>query len=776
MKGRGRIGRLLVGMLLILAVCRSMSATNLLPKGAESQTMSAMGQTKGAESQTMGATNLLPNGSFEDYSCSVFGCSLPDWSLPLGSGVINGDDKIDGEVSLQISATSIHATLDNEVRLSDDNYTPGTSFVITMYYQILSLPDKERLSLDCYWEPEPGGDADEMKAHDADSLQRVLADSVPDGWKKVEVSTTKPTGSAKLRVRIVIPKKGKVLLDAFSVTEEKHAPQGDPYIHVSPLKLSAVTTTIGNTVNFATVHIEQGNLTGPTTFELSGYNADQFQLSALSLPADQSSIDLIVTYAPTQAGTHTALLNIDNLKHTTLFRAINLQGTCTDPSIEPSIEVNPKELLHFEAVEGKEMRDTFQVISTNCTDYVYLRVEHIKGAAFTIDGTMVGKNATSNIVVRFAPKEPGEYESVVTVYSAGMTSQTVSLKGIGIKRDEGHIDWKTRFEWDESKPLKLLNETFDQVAHNQTIVLDGWQNVAAVDQRPWWGFDESVTSPKRGTGKYAKATAYQYGKDSTGTWEMFLVTPALDYKNAEGKIFAFSVMGEYLPDDEPETALEVYYVDATGEKAYFQDMTESFVFPTTSVDNGVWVTYFLNLAPYEETVADVFHIAFRYIGPNGGAGAVTYYIDDVSWGRADLPEIRFKPTYLVDSTSYVGEEKVLGEIEVEGRNLTNEIMLGVAGPNYNRFNLSTGTLPVDGGKFYVSFLGQESGVHEAYIVLSSKGAAEVYIPMSVLCHDPMGIEAVMGEGLQVTGKKILNGHLYILKNGKIFTIMGSLVK
>ena len=38
-------------------------------------------------------------------------------------------------------------------------------------------------------------------------------------------------------------------------------------------------------------------------------------------------------------------------------------------------------------------------------------------------------------------------------------------------------------------------------------------------------------------------------------------------------------------------------------------------------------------------MADVFHMGFRYIGPNGADGAVTYYIDNVSWGRTDLQGI-----------------------------------------------------------------------------------------------------------------------------------------
>jgi hypothetical protein len=256
---------------------------------------------------------------------------------------------------------------------------------------------------------------------------------------------------------------------------------------------------------------------------------------------------------------------------------------------------------------------------------------------------------------------------------------------------------------------------------------------------------------------------------------MFLVTPALDYKNAEGKIFTFSVMGEYMPDEDNPAGLEIYYVDATGGKAVFQSLTESFVFPSTSVDNNVWVTYFLNLRPYAETMADVFHIAFRYIGPNGGEGAVTYYIDDVSWGRTDLPEILVNTTSIIDSTSYVNQEKILAEIDVVGKNLTNDIRLGLAGPNYNRFNLSAGHLSKDGGKFSVSFLGEEAGVHEAYIVLTSKGAAEVYIPMAVLCHKAMGIEAVEPTDIHLQ-KELRNGQVIILRGDNQYTILGTKIK
>lgn len=724
--------------------------------------------------QIVAGLNLLTNSSFEEHTCSSLGCSFDYWSMPLGCGILNADDKIDGDVSLQFGPMSIISILDNAVSLPDYYYAPDTEFKITICFKILTITGGSSLELDCYWEPEANGDAETLRQHDAESLQGAFASEVSPEWQVLEVTTNKPLASTNLRVRVKIPKNAVVLFDAFRVEETGEKP-GEAFIHVNPLKLNPVTTTLGNSVDFATLHIEQANITGTTTFELSGYDHDMFHLSTTSMPADTNELDLVITYSPTKAGTHTAILNIDNLNHTSLFKSVQLTGYCIDPSQKPSITIIPTSLPQFQAVAGDEKKGSFTVISENCNDFVYLTVEHIKGDAFTIESSMLGKNATNEIQVRFAPLDSGEYQSNVIVHSEGVESVVMTLNGIGFKRKESNIDWLTNFQWEDREPLTLLNETFDSIQHNKTIILDGWQNIAAVDERPWWGFDEAKTQPKRGTERYAKATAYQYGKAETKDWEMILITPALDYKNAKGKIFAFSVMGEYMPDVDNPALLQIYYVEQIDGKAYFQDLTESFVFPTTADENNVWRTFFLNLEPYAETIADVFYIAFRYTSPNGGSGAVTYYIDNVSWGRTDLPEIRVTPTYIIDSTAIVGQEKVLSEVEVAGRNLTNDILLSVGGPNYNRFDVSPTYLPAEGGTFKVLFKGLEEGVHEAYIVLSSKGAADAFIPMSVLCNRPTGIETTIIENDNLE-KFIENGHLYLKHNGVLYDAIGRKIK
>ena len=93
-----------------------------------------------------------------------------------------------------------------------------------------------------------------------------------------------------------------------------------------------------------------------------------------------------------------------------------------------------------------------------------------------------------------------------------------------------------------------------------------------------------------------------------------------------------------MPDTNNMAYFEVYYIDPiTGPEPYFQNLTEFFELPATSEENLIWYTYSLDLTPYSATMAEVFYIAFRYVGPNGGQGAVTYYVDNVSWG-ADVAE------------------------------------------------------------------------------------------------------------------------------------------
>lgn len=719
---------------------------------------------------------LLSNGGFENGSSGFLGYSFEDWVWQGSGATAETNDKIEGEQAMQVVPLT-EGVLDQAVALSDADYAIGTQFELIMHYKVLSLPSEGNLSLDCYWEATGGGDEETIKAHDASKLQRVVETVPTTEWKEVKVVTTKPEKSAYFRVRFKVSKSAKVLFDDFSL---KYKPMEEPFISVAPAKLTPVEVKIGETKQFQAVHIKQGHLTSATTFAITGTNPDQFSLSATSLAADQSDLDLIITYAPTGAGIHNAALVFDNLNHTAILpNSISLNGTCTNPSLPPSVTVTPTSLSGFEAVVGKEDKKSVHITSQNCNDWVYLKIDHVKGIGFTIsDGSgLIGKNYDGNIELTFSPKEAGEFQSTLTVYSQSDEFEpiVVTLEGIGEAKTKENIDWLTDFQWDLSAPLKLLNENFDKLGHNETVVLEGWQNVSQLDERPWWGFDEAKTSPVRGKDRYAKATAYQYGVKSSSTWSSWLITPALDYKNAEGKTFTFSVKGEYLPEDGCATKLEIYYIDAniSGEKdtVFFQDLTASFDIPQVAEDANQWRTFFLDLAPYAESVADIFHMGFRFESPNGGEGAVVYYVDNVSWGRTDLPEISVTPTNVIENSAIVGQRKVLAELTVSTKNLAENVSLSVAGPNSNRFELSETTLPAEGGTVELAFTGQQAGVHEAYVVVSAKGAVEKYVPLIVKCLAAEGIESIQQSDIRIQ-KVLRDGQVIIVREGKEYNVLG----
>ena len=168
---------------------------------------------------------------------------------------------------------------------------------------------------------------------------------------------------------------------------------------------------------------------------------------------------------------------------------------------------------------------------------------------------------------------------------------------------------------------------------------------------------------------------------------------------------------------------------------------------------------------------DVFYMAFRYAGPNGGKGVVTYYVDNVSWGRSDLPTITPSEPYLIDSLARPNVTRVVGTLRITGENLTEEINLSVEGNRYTDFSLSASTLPATGGEVTVAFLSALEGVHDAYLHLSSKGAADVYVPLAVLYRAAEGNADVQTDDAPCT-KELRNGVLIIKRGKKEYTVMG----
>ena len=370
-----------------------------------------------------------------------------------------------------------------------------------------------------------------------------------------------------------------------------------------------------------------------------------------------------------------------------------------------------------------------------------------------------------NVDITFRPSQAGNYHSKLVFSTTNATSVTLDLTGVATEGSGENPELTTEFNWDISNPTTLLNENFENIQHNQMLVIENWQNVVRQWQRPWWGY-EHLDADSNIVERSAKATSYKYQTSNPdGTvGEMWLVTPALDYKNAAGKTFTFRVMGDFMFEDH-DTNLELYYIDVQGGVPYMQKIEAGI--PKTPDLNKEWSEIHMDLTNQSETMADVFFMAFKYIGLMGEDNAVTYYIDDVSWGRTDLPKLMADSAQIV-MTASPGVEQYSTAITISGNNLTQDIKISVGGANKSNFELSQTSLPSAGGSFTVKFKSNNEGVHEAYIKIASRGAADIYIPMAVLCKTTTGLKnetvdmdiRYIDNGLQITADGMQGYEVY----------------
>ncbi len=707
--------------------------------------------------------NLLADGGFEEYTSNMFGTQFDEWGVPFGSAA-EQNDKHGGNTALWVKEATQNTNYVSQ-ELSG-TFEAGATYRLSIWYKVTTSQDGQDVRFHSLWTCGSAGDSNQ----DADVLQGAYFTSSE--WKEAVVETTCPEGATRFNFRVAVGKKAQVLFDDFSFVKLETAPvtpPTEPYLEVTPTTFNAVQTTINTAVEFTPLTVTYGNLTSPVLVEITGANSEYFTLQRTTVSEGEEK--LVITYLPTKAGKHTANLILDNRNNPELSKMLKLSASAIDPNARPTITVTPLSVPAFTATAGEQSTYTVKVDSENCIDYVYANVSHTQGAGFTINSTMLMKNVESQVVVTFRPNVAGEYASTLTFSTLGGTSVVVNLHGTATDGATVQPDYATEFVWKQDNPYKLLFEKFDGVSHNKQLTLTDWQNVVPDGIRPWWGYDHKDATAAV-VEKSAKATTYIYQQaNPTGERaEMWLVTPALDYKHAEGKVFTFRVMGEFMAEGH-DTQLELYYIDATpGLDLYQQNLLVEM--PATPDQNGEWVDYHVDLNG--QNIADVFFMAFRYDGQIGETNAVTYYIDDVSWGRTDLPVITADSVQVV-MTAQPNQAISSGAITITAVNLTEDIQVSVAGANAGKFSVYPETLPTTGGQIAVAFESDQIGVHEAYIKLSSRGAVDKYIPIAVLCQESTGLENVWSSS-SVVRKVMENGTIYILRHGERYLLDGRRVE
>ena len=517
-----------------------------------------------------------------------------------------------------------------------------------------------------------------------------------------------------------------IIIGPRSNSDIEPAVVAEPSFTISPDKFEMAAGTVGKTVAVGTIHISAVNMPAETMLEITGKDRSLFSLSQTSVPAGSSETDIEVTYSPTAIGKNEARLMIDCPQMPEIYRTITLSAYAIDEQNPPTVTVEPEVLPTFEAEVGKSHEQTFTVTTANLPDFANMRVK--EAGSFHISTTMLLKDNVTEVKVTFEPKEAGEYNNEIEIY--GLAFDTVHIKISG-KATEATSPEPSKegdeLPLDPSQPVKLLNEHFDMTVKNEPLSIAGWKNVAMEGTRAWWGYELPEGDELAGD-KTAKVTAYDSMTPDGGETpcEMLLVTPPLDFKNSESKVFTFRVRGDYLMDNQTDL-LELCYIDLLDGDMYIAPV-EGFTMPNVADLSGEWQEYHINLAG--QNIADVFFMGFRFKSMRGRNNAATYYIDDVSYGRTDLASILPSLTSLA-FVAEIGKDAVSNEVTVSGTNLAEPIKLTIGGPNKSKFKLSASELPITGGKFTVSFNSDKEGVHEAYVKLSSRGAADVYVPLSV---------------------------------------------
>lgn len=669
---------------------------------------------------------LLLNAGFETSKTTIFATEFEEWDIPLGSTTAETTDKQEGKQAMRVEYKATNtASLSQDVFTYPDYPTEGATYVMRIRYKIVSADEGDTLSVDSHWQHRTDGALNKPGDHDRNVL--YVKDLKGSDWTTKEIETTCPAGATKFTFRLTFTKGMVVLFDDFSFTR-KQATEPSLFVNYQP---KAVKANIGDTAYLSDFIVEQAMLESDISVYFTGANGSSFFAKPDAIPAADGTTTVKVGFAPKTIGEHKAVIIFETPKHTILTKTISLTATAIDPQTPPTISINPTELPKFSTVAGTTTTAEITLTSASCIAPIDVKMSHQENAGFIVNGSQFPQNMEAKLTITFRPNVAGEYKSTLTVSSANANTITLQLEGTATAAEPGGDPIVRDFRFDWSNPLQVIDEKFDNAVHNKPMTVDKWQNVVTAGERPWWGFDH-----KDADGNVveltAKATTYGYQQpsDENVRGTMWLTTPVLDFKNAKGKILTMRVMGDLMFEGH-STTMSVWLIDSlpADKEPVFSEI-QGVGIPATPDLNGEWSEIHLNLEGQD--IADAFAIGFKYDGVIGEANSVIYYLDDISWGRTDLPVISHDSAK-IEMIAPLSQTVTSGTVTVTGKNLANNITLKLGGANPSNFELSQTTLPAEGGKFTVKFKSDNEGVHEAFIKLSSRGAADKYIPMAVLC-------------------------------------------
>lgn len=219
----------------------------------------------------------------------------------------------------------------------------------------------------------------------------------------------------------------------------------------------------------------------------------------------------------------------------------------------------------------------------------------------------------------------------VAGFSACSNSDDDVLPGLGGGGDGGST----------TTPSVVITDTiyqFNNIEAQYTPINElcpGWTHEIvspADDDRTW----QSKTFTNNSTGvteKYIQATAHDSSDKNAGkTYELWMISPALNVKEAANKVFSFYSEGAYW---QSTSSLEVYVLNEPKSTASSKEKL-NVTLATSTNPGGNFKGWVASGDISLEGKGDLVYIGFRYVAQGGNSNSTTYCIDDFAFGRAQV--------------------------------------------------------------------------------------------------------------------------------------------
>lgn len=286
----------------------------------------------------------------------------------------------------------------------------------------------------------------------------------------------------------------------------------------------------------------------------------------------------------------------------------------------------------------------------------------------------------------------------------------------------------------DATPLTLLNERFDGMRHRQILSIQGWQNLIMRGDRPFWVWKQRENNLVDGKIQHEGAyiTFWKTGVVDHNPYESWLVSPTLSYKQAASKFLTFSLRFNGLSKDEQHEEFFQAYIITEKDGVIKEQVLDIEKYKPTGVEieNETWLNYRIDLSKVKDiNIDDNFHLAFSFYSKEGGNySALNWMIDNVSFGRTDLPEITVDKEFLY--VPYKIKQKtdpVVFKVTTKN-NPTDKVSITLSPSKMKKnFQLLTPELNPEGGDASFIFFSEDSKKYAAAFIVQVPGAETVIV-------------------------------------------------